>query len=785
MKQVSFNQGWQFTDLSGQNVDVTLPHDAMISQKRHPNAPSGSAQAYFPGGRYVYIKRFDAPHEWKRQHIIIRFEGVYANGRVYLNDTFVGGTVYGYNQFDVTLDNALRYGEMNELRVIADNSAQPDSRWYTGAGIYRPVWLLSGPKNGYLMPESVKIKTIDFHTRTIQVNTQNDSFTPNIVIQIKDGDTLIAQAKGPVAKITLTAAKLWTPNHPHLYTCIVTAYQDEEAIDQAACRFGIRQISLSNQGLLINGQGTSLRGGCIHHSQGLLGAATYDESEWRRIQKLKVCGFNAIRSAHNPLSRAALEACDYFGMLVIDEAWDMWYNHKSKADYASAWEKHHRQDLAAMVQKDFNHPSVIFYSIGNEVAEPASKEGLMREKEMISLLHTLDSTRPVTAGLNLMILKMAAKGGGIYNKEGGRDTKQQPKMNSTLFNMMASVVGTGMNRAANGAKADKATTPALDMLDVAGYNYASGRYAKEGKLHPQRVIYGSETFPQDLGKNWEMVKQYPYLIGDFMWTAWDYLGEVGLGAWAYTPDAKSFDKPYPWLLADCGAFDILGNPGAAAGYAQAVWNQTNTPFVGVRPLNHPHVKVIKAIWRGSNAISSWAWRDCDQAEAVVDVYSNQPRVELRLNGKRLGIKQTKLSKAQFKVRYIPGTLEVAALDAHDSVVGITQLNSTRGALQLVAAPETITLKPGQIAYIPVDVKDKAGVVESNHDVDVQAIVHHGDLLAFGSANPRTEQQYTTGAFRTYYGRALAIVRATAPGVLTLRLTSVLGTTETTITVTDS
>lgn len=261
-------------------------------------------------------------------------------------------------------------------------------------------------------------------------------------------------------------------------------------------------------------------------------------------------------------------------MYVMDETWDMWFHHKSRFDYASDWRENYQYDLKALVARDFNHPSVLMYSIGNEVSEPAEEEGLAVIREMVEYLHAEDLNRAVTGGFNLMIIASAKKGKGIYNEEGGRkndNDKAISGMNSTVFNMITNMVGTGMNRSANSKKADMATAPALELLDIAGYNYASGRYPLEAEAHPQRVIVGSETFPQDIAKNWKMVKAYPYLIGDFMWTAWDYLGEAGLGAWTYTPDGKGFNKPYPWLLADCGALDILGNPNGELYLAQAAW----------------------------------------------------------------------------------------------------------------------------------------------------------------------------------------------------------------------
>lgn len=421
-----------------------------------------------------------------------------------------------------------------------------------------------------------------------------------------------------------------------------------------------------------------------------------------------------------------------------------------------------------MVRRDYNHPSVIMYSIGNEVSESAQEKGVSLAGEMAEMIRTLDNSRAVTGGFNLMIIKNSAGGKDMYAEDGGRDDsgdKKMAGMNSTMFNMVTSIVGSGMNKAANGKKADLATAPVLAQVDIAGYNYASGRYPNEGKLHPERIVVGSETFPYDIAKNWEMVKKYPYLIGDFMWTAWDYIGEAGLGTWSYHEDAKGFNKPYPWLLADSGAFDILGNPNGEAMWAQAVWNAADQPLIGVQPVNHPKEKLIKAVWRGTNALPSWSWKDCEGNKAVVEVYFDAARIELFLNGKSLGKKKVKQCRAIFKIAYKKGTLEAAAYNAAGEEIGRSRLVSAEGKRKIVLTPEEAAIKTGDIVYVKVDVKGQNGITESNADDKIQVTVEGGELLGFGSANPRTEERYDRGVFTTFYGQALAVVRATQSGTI--------------------
>ena len=756
MKKINFNDSWRCN-----GSPVTLPHDAQILEKRSADASNGG-HGYFPGGVYTYEKTFTAPADWEGRKVLVEFEGVYKNSTVSLNGKVIGGHKYGYTTFTVEL-TVLHYGVENTLTVVADNSQLPNSRWYSGAGLYRPVWLhIGGEKR--IEYQGVKITTVSISPAIVRVETQA---TGDVSVEILDGETIVATGSGPVCEMEIPGAKLWSAENPNLYTAKVSC-----GSDVVAEKFGIRKIEWSNQGLLINGRKTLLRGGCVHHDNGILGAATYDESEWRRVRILKEAGFNAIRSAHNPTSRAMLEACDHYGMYMMDETFDMWYNRKNKFDYGCDFEKNWRDDTAAMVRRDYNHPSVIFYSIGNEVAEPVEQKGLDYGKQQIELIHSLDTTRPVTCGLNLMIIGRAAKGQGIY-QDGEMNTEATSKKEnadtqnaSLMFNMIAFFVGTGMNKGGNSPKVDALATPIIDALDIAGYNYGSGRYPLEEKQHPERIIFGSETFPQDIYKNWQQVKQHPYILGDFMWTSWDYLGEAGIGAWSYT-GGMPFNRPYPWVLAGAGVIDILGNPDASCRYASTVWGLEKAPRIGVKPVNHPGVRVSKSVWRGTNAIESWAWHGCDGNKAEIEVYSDAAAVELLLNDKSLGRKKLKEMKAIFHTRYASGTLTAVAYDAMGREISRRDLVSATGEAKVAVKPEVTTAKPGEIIYVPVEIVGENGVVESNADRRLCVSVDGGELLAFGSANPCHEEQYHTGTFTTYYGRALAVIRAGQSGSVSI------------------
>ncbi len=790
MKKTGFNDNWTFRKEGEETFrPVIIPHDAMIHEEREPDGPGGSAHGYFPGGIYIYEKRFSVPEEWKDRNVILEFEGVYKNSSVAVNGQKAGGRPYGYVPFQICLDEYLRYGEENVITVTADNSLLPNSRWYTGSGIYRPVNLILGNRS-HIKYQGVKITTLSCDPAKIRVQTETElsgsDSGAEVEVSISYKGEVVTSATGNDIELTIPDAHLWSDETPELYECHVKLKGNGAVVDEAEETFGIRTIEWSRKGLCINGKETLLRGGCVHHDNGILGAATFAKSEERRVRIMKEAGFNAIRSSHNMASLAMIEACDRYGMYLIDETFDTWYNRKNPYDYGCDFEQWWREDTRAMAERDYNHPSVIMYSIGNEVSEPHEEKGVRTGKEMVELLHETDGSRPVTCGVNLMIIGRAAKGNGIYQdgeqhtgatkQENGKkkgDTKgdkagnkkedqKQNKNTSLAFNIMASFIGTGMNKGGNSKKVDAVTTPFVDSLDIAGYNYGSGRYPLEETQHPDRVIFGSETFPQDIAKNWAMVRKYPYLVGDFMWTAWDYLGETGIGGWSYE-GGMPFNRPYPWILGAAGVIDILGNADAQCRYAQTVWEQIDRPVIAVRPVNHPGVRVSKSVWRGTDAVESWSWKGRDGNKAVVEVYGHGARAELLINGKSVGKKKLKEYRAIFKTTYAGGKIEAVIYDDRGNVSGRHTMESASGEIRLLAEPEETTVKCGDIAYIPIRLAGENGVTESNADRKISVTVLGGKLLAFGSAAPCTEERYDAGEFTTYQGRAMAVVYAEQPG----------------------
>ncbi len=789
MLQIDLCKRWKFSKRGREgSVLVNIPHDAMIHEERTPECESGSAGAYFPGGIYEYEKLFDVPADWTGKKIMLRFEGVYRKADVYVNGMDIGKIVNGYTERIFDLTSMLRYGEENVIKVVVDNSEVPNSRWYSGSGIYRPVTLFVLKKSHFEL-DGIKVRTVSYNPAKIVVSAKHSG--GEVTITVLDGDNIVADGMGGDLELLVPDAKLWSEDSPYLYTCRAILREQGEIVDVREVSFGVRKIEWSVNGLLINGKETLLRGGCIHHDNGILGACAYAEAEERKVRILKEYGYNAIRSSHNPCSRAMLDACDRYGMYIMDETWDMWYQHKSKYDYATDFMECYEDDLESMVQKDYNHPCVILYSIGNEISEPAKDEGMEIAHKLIDKVHKLDDSRPVTAGLNLMIVANAAKGQEMYHTDGGINTEaasdlsndaktelgenketaegtaqmsDMGQMNSTMFNQMTMMIGTSMNHSADSDEADKATSPILDALDIAGYNYASGRYPLEGKAHPDRIIFGSETFPQDIPVNWAMVEEYPYLIGDFMWTAWDYLGEAGIGAWAYTEDAMSFDKPYPWLAGGAGVIDLIGHGDGGVLLAKAVWGRNNGQIgIAVTPANHPRSEVIKSAWRGTDAIPSWSWKGCEGNPVTVEVYTKAAKVVLFLNNEVIGEAVPENCRACFETVYTPGILSAIGYDVNGSEVESGMLQSATGANSLRLRAEDSEIVNGAIVFIEVDICGENGEIESNADELLTIQTEGAEMLGFGSGQKRSAESFVSGSYTSYYGRTLAAVRITDAG----------------------
>lgn len=787
MLKQDFNRGWRVykEGCETEGKEVHLPHDAMIYEERRKEAKTGGAGGYFEGGKYIYTKRLNVPAEWENQTIIVEFEAVYKNTEVYVNGVLAARRPYGYSNFYVDLSSNLKIGEENELKVVADNSKCPNSRWYSGSGIYREVQLYTAGKS-YIKPEGVKVTTVDAQTIKVEVESVGGD---KIQVEILDGETVITSAAAGTGEskraeftFTIADAKLWDAEHPNLYLCKATLEENGEPADTCSEEFGIRTLSWDTNGFFVNGKETLLRGGCIHHDNGILGACDFADAEERRVRILKEAGFNAIRCAHNPMSKAMLRACDRLGMYVMDESFDQWIIHKNPYDYAKEdFEIWWKEDTKAMISKDYNHPSVVMYSIGNEISELGIPEGQALCKEMSEFVKELDSTRAVTAGVNIMLATMAAKGNGLYGKDKNGEDKQTGSQSmdnmptSTFFNMMMNLAGDMMDKMSTGKKADAATENAFSSLDISGYNYATSRYEKDGVKYPDRIIVGSETLPKKLYKNWKLVEKLPYLIGDFMWTSWDYLGEAGIGTIQY----KSFKQPGNdgmIVSGGCGIVDICGKQRPEVEWGKIIWGLRDTPAIGVDPVTHSGDKMSASMWRDTDAVESWSWAGYEGRKTKVVVYSDAAKVELKVNEKSYGKKTVKECKAFFKgVEYQPGRIEAIAYDASGREVSRSELRTAAGATSLKLTPEKVSLcANGQdLCYLNIDLVGEYGITKASEDRKVTVKVEGaGTLQALGSARPNMSENFYSDTHTTYYGKALAVIRAGyEPGEITVTVSA--------------
>lgn len=762
MVRYGFNDGWKWRRLNeGEWRPVTLPHDAMIGEPRSDKNASGTGAAWFEGHDYEYEKTFFIPETFAGRRAVFEVEGVYRNAEVFLNGKPAGACPNGYIGFYADAQG-LRIGE-NTLRVIARNADQPNSRWYSGAGIYRPaaLWVSEGE---HILMDGVRLETRAFSPAVVAA-TVKTSAEGEVKVRIFDGDELVAEAIAPThareatLELQIDHAKTWSAESPHLYTV-----RAEFARDVWEGKFGIRLLSCSaERGFEVNGERVILRGACIHHDNGILGARCYPEAEERKIRILKACGYNAVRSAHNPCSKALLDACDRLGMYVMDEYSDMWYVHKTKYDYASELGARWREDLKAMAEKDFNHPSVVLYSTGNEVGETSEPRGIALTKEMMEFLHELDPTRFVTCGINPWFNAMQRMGFGQYtDRKAERQAKTGKKraVGSEFFNDLAGKCGANfMKRMARLPLCDRATRGAYACLDLAGYNYGIKRYRSDLKKYPRRVIVGTETFCADAYAFWELAKRHPAIVGDFVWAGMDYLGEVGVGSWEYREYAPDFSHGAGWISAGSGRADLVGTLTGEALYTRVAFELDDGPHIAVVPVSHTDEKHSPSAWKFSGAIPSWSWNGLDGKPARVEVYSRAPAVELFINGVRVGKKRRKKGcKLDFRVRYARGEIVAVARDEEGAELSRSSLKTAGEETILSVLPEKDRAREGELVFVRLRFTDAEGVCKPLEHRKIKVTAEGGELVALGCACPYNEIGYLTSETDVYYGEALAVVK---------------------------
>lgn len=680
------------------------------------------------GGIGWYRKRFRLPPLASDAHVEVVFDGVYMNSEVWLNGNRLGDHPYGYTPFVFDLTPYLNRTGENVLAVRVANLGR-NSRWYSGSGVYRHVRLNVTRKQHFaLWGLSVTTPTVAEEAATVHLRARVDNTQPGTRISVRLYDpsgAVVAQTTGPAAaeagfSLAISRPQLWSPDTPVLYRAECDLTNAGQIIDHGTTTFGIRQVRIDAvNGLTINGKAYKLRGGCIHHDNGLLGSAAIDRAEVRKIELLKARGYNAIRTSHNPPSPALLDACDRLGILVMEEAFDCWRVGKNPEDYSVYFDGWWQDDLAAMILRDGNHPSVILWSIGNEIPEAGKPDGVETARKLAETVRRLDPTRPVTQAINI------ANGPDVTRPDG---------------------------------KPDQA---AIQFLDVAGYNYKLQTAEPEHKQFPDRVFVGTESMPQQVVDMWRIVDRAPYVLGDFVWTAMDYLGESGIGM-CYLSGDPIGTPPYPWFNSYCGDVDLVGQQKPQSLLRDVIWGLSTVEVAVVRPVPDKKTENIFP-WGWRDELRSWTWPGQEGKPLDLSVYTKGDRAEVTLDGRKVGeqvIGDADKCKAKITVPYAPGKLVVTAYKG-DQKIGESTLE-TVGApagLRLKADRAQISGHRGDLAYVLIEVVDRDGrLVPDAVEVVEVALSGAGEVAAFGNANPRGVASFRQPVAKTWHGQALAILR---------------------------
>lgn len=758
MRKQALNQEWRFhldhyegarwgepDDSNWRLVD--LPHDWSIELPRNPDNVSGVAGGFFPMGCGWYRKHFTPGDDWRGKRVYIEFEGVYMTAEVWLNQHHLGRHPYGYTSFHYDLTPYLNWDGPNVLKVFVDNTHQLNSRWYSGSGIYRPVWLIVvEPVHVAHWGVYVTTPQITHHNALVRIQTtvENHTDTSQVVTlrtrvidpdgkevgSCQSNNLIDTQTQGEFSQDTqVPEPKLWSPDTPHLYSLETVVLVGGKVADTETTTFGIRSLEFSAaNGFTLNGEPVLLKGGCVHHDNGVLGAASYARSEERKVEIHKASGYNAIRCAHNPPAPAFLEACDRLGMLVIDEAFDCWREGKNDGDYHVAFDDWWQRDLDSMLYRDRNHPSIIIWSTGNEVLERDGRGGGVEISQMLAdHIRTIDPSRPVTAAM------CGSWTGGTWEETDG----------------------------------------VFATLDVGGYNYQWRQYRPDHERLPGRIMMGTESFPIEAFENWMGVLEHPAVIGDFVWTSLDYLGESGIGRVHFDAENAPFLGGYPWHQANCGDLDLCGFKRPQSYYRDVLWHDDPRVYIAVHnPVPDGKTPAITR-WGWPEVWPDWNWPGYEGQKFKVDIYANCDRVELFLHGRSLGAKPcTRDEKfiASFEVPYQPGELKaVGYRDQQPAAEYRLKSAGSPARVQLTTDRNEIRTA-GDLCYVTVEVLDANGQVHPSADNEIFFTLNGpGRILAVGSSNPVSEEPYVGNQRRAHRGRALIVVKSShEPGVITLQ-----------------
>ncbi|QDK78297.1 glycoside hydrolase family 2 protein [Spirosoma sp. KCTC 42546] len=746
-RRLDLPHDWSIEDLPGQ-----MPNQVAGPFSRA--SAGGTSTGYAVGGVGWYRKSFTINPSEAGKMVGIQFDGAYMETDVWLNGHHLGYHPYGYTSFGYDLTPyLLPLGQTNVLAVRVKNLGQ-NSRWYTGSGIYRHVWLTVA-ESVHIIPMGVSITTPQVSGKTAQIqaittisnstgkpmpiSVQTTLMAPNGKSVGTSWQEVTVSGNGRVdckQLVSVATPQLWSTETPWLYRANVVLVSGKKRLDSLTIAFGIRSVQVdAEHGFVLNGKRVLLKGGCVHHDNGPLGAAAIDRAEERKVELLKANGFNAVRTSHNPPSTAFLDACDRLGLLVIDEAFDMWQRPKKPQDYHRFFDEWRQRDLEAMILRDRNHPSVILWSIGNEINERADSSGLTITKQLADAVHRLDPTRPVTEALC------------VFWEHRGKVWEDSDK--------------------------------AFALLDVGGYNYEWKHYETDHQRHPNRVILGTETFAKEAFENWQQVEKHPYVIGDFVWTAMDYMGETAIGHALLQPksakDSTRAVLPWPWFNAWCGDLDLIGFKKPQSYYRDVVWRNRPIAMAVHSPIPDG-MKETVTNWGWPDEHQSWSWAGAEGKPLQVRVFSRSSLVRLELNGKLIGEKHLSDSiiTATFTVPYQPGRLKATSFD-RGKLTGSTEL-ITAGKphhLRLIADRATIRADRSDLSYVSVEVVDanENRVPDGAIPISFQ-LTGVGELVGVGTANPTDLSSFQAPQKTTFQGRCLAIVRPKGRvGVISIQATA--------------
>lgn len=765
-RTVPIDNGWKFIRDSIPGAEdpsfddsrwktVDLPHDFSMENFSDKDtsghigpfskaSEGGIATGHVKGGTGWYRKHISVDNDLKSKEVNLCFDGVYMIANVWVNGVKAGEHFYGYTPFSYNIGPYLKVGPDNVIAVKAINRGK-NSRWYSGSGIYRHVWLTVTDQL-HIKGNSVFVTTslpsndsakINFELAV--ENNSNSSSLSKIITTISDKQgNIVAKSEKEinvgknaseniVQDLIITSPSLWSPESPILYQAKAELISNGKVTDSYPVQFGIRTLSFSaDSGFKLNGVITKLKGACMHHDNGLLGSAAFDRAEERRVEIMKANGYNAIRTSHNPPSKEFLDACDRQGMLVIDEAFDMWEHPKNPSDYSNFFKKNWKSDLESMILRDRNHPSVIFWSIGNEIYERADTSGVRIAKQLASAVRALDKTRPVTMAVCFFW-----------------DHKDYTW--------------------------DK-SAPAFENIDVGGYNYVLQEYENDHKKYPDRIMMGTESVPYQAFENWSQVEKHSWVIGDFVWTGMDYLGESGIGHVYF--DKAEFSMPWPWYNAWCGDIDIIGQKKAQSYFRDVVWHRSKLEMA-VHSFLPEDKKEKLSYWGWPDEYQSWTWPGNEGKKMQVSVYSDCREVRLELNGRIIGqkpVSEKTLLTARFDVPYEPG--ELKAVGITDGKPVVTKVLNTTGkpaVIKLTADRSSVRADRNDLVYVTIEITDEAGNTVPYADVKLKIDVSGaGELIASGNGAPDDMQSFRNPEFKTFNGKGLAIIRPlTTPGIITV------------------